>query len=304
MHPHNYSFNSPLGWCPTCEGLGFQRGANTNLLLRDTGLSLRQGAVAVWPALDDGSAFLQFAEAIARHVGMSLDTPYVDLDPTHQRAILQGTGEAWIELASGGRQPPAPETPPTPAPGKTGASRPPLAKFQYKGLFQAVDEASRVSFVYRQRLDELVDEVPCSTCHGSRLRADAAVTRFADHTLGQLCGKPLGDTLALFDKLKLAKRDKQIVGELLREIVARTKFLVQVGLDYLSLDRPGPTLSGGEGQRIRLASQIGSGLTGVLYVLDEPTIGLHPRDNARLLTALKQLRDLGNTLLLVEHDRE
>ena len=146
--------------------------------------------------------------------------------------------------------------------------------------------------------------MPCNACHGSRLRPDAAATRFNGRTLHDTCGEPLGDALRRFQTITLSKHDQQVIGEVLREIVNRVKFLVDVGLDYLSLDRKGPTLSGGEAQRIRLASQIGSGLTGVLYVLDEPTIGLHPRDNQRLLAALFRLRDLGNTLLLVEHDRE
>jgi excinuclease ABC subunit A len=180
----------------------------------------------------------------------------------------------------------------------------PGTRFQYKGLFPAIDEASRVSFVYRARLDHIVDEVPCNTCHGARLRSDAAATRFNGLTLRDTCAQPLGETLRRFQSIQLTKHDQQVIGEVLREIINRVKFLVDVGLDYLSLDRKGPTLSGGEAQRIRLASQIGSGLTGVLYVLDEPTIGLHPRDNQRLLAALHHLRDLGNTLLLVEHDRE
>jgi excinuclease ABC subunit A len=281
LAPHNYSFNSPLGWCPTCEGLGVQKGANVNLLIRDDSLSPREGAVAAWPELTKGSPFLPFAEALAKHAGFSLDSPYRDLDPRHQRVILQGSGEDLIPL------------------GPRSAHR-----FQYKGLFPAIDEASRVSFVYRSRLDHLVDEVPCPACGGSRLRADAAATRFQGQMLRELCARPLGATARFFDDLRLAKRDREIVGDVLRELVSRIKFLVDVGLDYLSLDRKGPTLSGGEAQRIRLASQIGSGLTGVLYVLDEPTIGLHPRDNARLLAALHRLRDLGNTLILVEHDRE
>jgi excinuclease ABC subunit A len=300
LNPHHYSFNSPLGWCPTCEGLGFQRGANANLLIRDAALTIRDGAVAGWPTPEPGSAWLPFAEAIAKHVGFDLDTPYERLEPGHQRAILHGTSEQWLTLSrdaeSSERSAKRSRTP------KPTTAAP--YKFQYKGLFPAVDEASRVSFVYRQRLDHLVDEVPCSTCQGSRLRADAAATRFAGHTLGDLTARPLGDTLELFQKLDLSKRDRQVAGEVLREITSRSKFLVDVGLDYLSLARPGPTLSGGEAQRIRLASQIGSGLTGVLYVLDEPTIGLHPRDNERLLQALQRLRDLGNTLVLVEHDRE
>ena len=305
LNPHHYSFNSPLGWCPTCEGLGFQRGANVNLLVGDGRRTVRQGAVTGWPSLAPGSAFLPFAEAVARHAGFSLDTPWDMLTPAQHRAVLQGTGEAWLSAAVAGldvtplpdgkkgvrlTNQPAPLTPPT--------------GFQYKGLFPAIDEANRVSFGYRMRLEHIVDEVPCPACHGSRLRPDAAATRYMGLALGELTHQPLGDTLALFTGVTLTKRDKEAVGEVVREVVARTKFLVDVGLDYLSLDRKSPTLSGGEGQRIRLASQIGSGLTGVLYVLDEPTIGLHPRDNARLLTALHRLRDLGNTLVLVEHDRE
>src|SRR5262249_47654089 len=177
-------------------------------------------------------------------------------------------------------------------------------RFQYKGLFPALDEASRVSFVYRQRLAHLVDEVACLTCGGSRLRDDAAACRFQGKTLLELCSMPLASVLAMFKGLKLTKEQQQVAGELLREVNNRLQFLVDVGLEYLTLARSAPTLSGGESQRIRLASQIGSGLTGVLYVLDEPTIGLHPRDNRRLLSALQHLRDLGNTLVLVEHDRE
>lgn len=285
LNPHHYSFNGPLGWCTTCEGLGVQRGANVNLLVRNGSLSLREGAISAWPELTKSSPWLPFAEAIATHAEFSLDTPFDDLTPAQRRAVLYGTGEAWLPVGS------APRT----------KSK---AKFQYKGLFPALDEAARVSFSYRMRLEHLVDEVPCSACRGARLRPDSAATRFADRTLGDLCSLPIAETLSVFDALKMSKSDRKVAGELLREIRDRTKFLVDVGLEYVTLDRPGPTLSGGEAQRIRLASQIGSGLTGVLYVLDEPTIGLHPRDNDRLLGALKRLRDLGNTLLVVEHDRE
>jgi excinuclease ABC subunit A len=293
LNPHHFSFNSPLGWCPTCEGLGVQKGAQASLLIRNADCSLRAGALAAWPELTDDQPFTRFAEALARHLGISLDTPFAQLTAGQQRALLHGTGEGWIPLEvpeSGGR-------------GKRARS-PVGVRFQYKGLFPAIDEASRISFVYRHKLDHLVSEVPCSTCGGSRLRDDAAAVRFADHRIGALCDLPLGQTLRLFDELKLSKTQRQVAGEVLREIQGRLRFLVDVGLDYLSLSRPAPTLSGGESQRIRLASQIGSGLTGVLYVLDEPTIGLHPRDNRRLLKALVHLRDLGNTLVLVEHDRE
>ncbi|MGL6076829.1 MAG: excinuclease ABC subunit UvrA [Fimbriiglobus sp.] len=280
LNPHNYSFNSSLGWCPTCEGLGFQRGANLALLIRDGSLSLREGAIAAWPELGKGSPFLPFAEAIAKEAGFDLDTPFDDLEPEQQRAILQGTGDKILPL------------------GTTSHG------FQYKGLYPTIDEASRVSFMYRMKLDQLVDEVPCNACQGSRLRRDAAATKMLNLTLGEMTNLPLGESYTRLKAWKLSVREKDIIGEVLREILARLKFLVDVGLEYLGLDRKGPTLSGGEAQRIRLASQIGSGLTGVMYVLDEPTIGLHPRDNARLLGALQRLRDLGNTLLLVEHDRE
>src|SRR5262249_18754701 len=221
-----------------------------------------------------------------------------NLSPVHQRAVLHGTGDVWIDLT------------PTPSSGAR-RKQDSVLKFQYKGLFPAIDEASRVSFVYRHQLEHLVGEVPCSRCHGSRLRDEAAAMRlplsYQDRPnlrIGELCDLPQGQALALFKSLKLSRDQKRMAGELLREIGNRLQFLVDVGLDYLTLSRPSQTLSGGESQRIRLASQIGSGLTGVLYVLDEPTIGLHPRDNRRLLKALTHLRDLGNTLVVVEHDRE
>lgn len=279
LNPHHYSFNSPLGWCPGCEGLGTQSGASTDLLIRDPNLTLREGAVAGWPAVDKDAPFAPFAEAIGKHGGFRLEQRYAELTPKQQRLILFGCGDTFLPLPDG-------------------------SSFQYKGLIPALDEARRVSFVYRQRLEHLLGDVPCSVCHGARVRDDAAAVRFHDQTIGDLCGLPINETLAFFRNLKLEKKQKQVAGELFREIENRLAFLDEVGLEYLTLSRPSPTLSGGEAQRIRLASQIGSGLTGVLYVLDEPTIGLHPRDNRRLLTALKKLRDLGNTLLLVEHDRE
>jgi excinuclease ABC subunit A len=314
LTPHHFSFNSPLGWCPSCEGLGFQSGANPAVLIRDPQLTLRQGAVAAWPSLEDGRPFTRFAEALARHAGFSLDTPYEKLEPQHQRAILNGTGEDWIVLEDRGSKIEERRSKledrrskKSKRSGDTRSSiRDPRSaiRFQYKGLMPAIDEASRVSFVYRHRLDSIVSEVPCPTCGGSRLRADAAACRFQGNTLGELCHWPLDRTAQFFKDLQLDVVGQQVAGELLREIRNRVQFLVDVGLDYLTLARRTPTLSGGESQRIRLASQIGSGLTGVLYVLDEPTIGLHPRDNRRLLAALNHLRDLGNSLLLVEHDRE
>ena len=215
---------------------------------------------------------------------------------------MHGTGEQWFDVYQSAVARSAAE-------GRTctGADRPRVPatfRFQFKGLYPALEEASRVSPGFRGRLEHLVDEVDCTVCGGSRLRDDAAAVRFRDRTIDEICRQPLGKMLADFLAWKPTAAERKIAGEVYREICNRTQFLVDVGLDYLTLARPAPTLSGGEMQRIRLAAQVGSGLCGVLYVLDEPTIGLHPRDNARLLAALKKLRDLGNTLLLVEHDRE
>ncbi len=284
LSPHHFSFNSPLGWCPMCQGLGVQHGADPAELVPDGGLSLRGGAVAAWPRFASNPMFARMIEALAARLGIDLDLPFEQLESRQRRLILHGTGPLWVEA------------PPT----RDAAG----FSFQYKGLFPAIEEASRVSFVYRFKLRGMVDDVACSACMGGRLRDDAAAVRFHGFTIEQICNWPLGRAHEFFAKLKLAGDEKHIAGDLVREIRDRLRFLVDVGLDYLTLARGTPTLSGGESQRIRLASQIGSGLTGVLYVLDEPTIGLHPRDNARLLGALRHLRDLGNTLVVVEHDRE
>ena len=284
LSPHHFSFNSPLGWCQVCEGLGTQQGANPAVLIPDGKKSLRNGAVVVWPDFKTNPMFARMIAALGKTMGIDLDTPFDELEGRHRRAILHGTGNAWFNVASGEGQP--------------------AYSFQYKGLFPAIEEAGRVSYVYRWKLQGMVDNVPCASCMGARLRDDAAASKFRDFTIDQVGHWPLGRGYQFFKDLKLTGDEKHIAGDLIREIRDRLKFLNDVGLDYLSLSRGTPTLSGGESQRIRLASQIGSGLTGVLYVLDEPTIGLHPRDNTRLLNALKHLRDLGNTLVLVEHDRE
>ena len=310
LAPHHFSFNSPLGWCPICQGLGIQHGANPAVLVPDGRVNLRQGAVAVWPDFRTSPMFARMIEALAQAEKIDLDIPFDDLDGRSRRIILHGAGETWYSVDD--------STDMKPISGKPKGKRPaqpPKAKgnlpalpgsfsFQYKGLFPAIEEAGRVSFVYRFKLQGMVDDVPCAGCMGARLRDDSAAVRFKDFTLDQISRWPLSQALAFFRGLSLDTDERHIAGDLLREVRDRLTFLVDVGLDYLSLARGTPTLSGGESQRIRLASQIGSGLTGVLYVLDEPTIGLHPRDNGRLLTALRHLRDLGNTLVLVEHDRE
>jgi excinuclease ABC subunit A len=294
LNPHNFSFNSSLGWCPACEGLGTQVGANPAALLRDPNLTLAMGALLVWPDVSLPVSQLMLA-ALSAHTGVPVDVPYNDLSPRQRRAVLFGTEEDWIAAY------------PIRNPKSTIRNRDsdrPLFRFQYKGLYPALEEASKLSPRLRALLEQFVGEIDCSECGGSRLRDDAAAVQFRDRTLDQIGRTPLGELLTQVKKWRLAPNEKKVAGELIREIENRLTFLVDVGLDYLTLGRAAPTLSGGEAQRIRLASQVGSGLCGVLYVLDEPTIGLHPRDNKRLVTALKKLRDLGNTLLVVEHDRE
>jgi len=299
LAPHHFSFNSPLGWCPVCQGLGIQQGANPAVLVPDGRLSLCQGAVAAWPEFSATPLFARLIKAVARSEGIDLDTPFDELDGRCRRIILHGAGETWYTVDGGTRYQAKSERPVDRIP-----AQPPGFCFQYKGLFPAIEEAARVSFVYRFKLQGMVDDVPCAGCMGARLRDAAAAVRFKGFTIDQISRWPLGQALAFFKDLALDVDERHIAGDLLREVRDRLTFLVDVGLDYLTLARGTPTLSGGESQRIRLASQIGSGLTGVLYVLDEPTIGLHPRDNSRLLSALRHLRDLGNTLVLVEHDRE
>ncbi len=288
LTPHSFSFNSQLGWCRACEGLGTQTGANPAALVRQPDLTLAEGALLLWPS-NDQPMFQTMLAALSAHANLPIDVPYERLNAKQRRTVLYGTGDEWIDVFPTGR--------------RTKNTRQ-LFRFQYKGLYPALDEASRMSQALRARLEHLVDEIECSECGGSRLCDDTGATRFQGSTIDQICRTPLGELLNECQRWELSKREQKVAGELVREICNRLQFLVDVGLDYLTIGRSAPTLSGGEAQRIRLASQVGSGLCGVLYVLDEPTIGLHPRDNRRLIGALEKLRDLGNTLLVVEHDRE
>ncbi|MFQ5491683.1 MAG: excinuclease ABC subunit UvrA, partial [Phycisphaerae bacterium] len=292
LTPHHFSFNARMGWCPSCEGLGTQRGASPAAIAVHPTRSLLAGALAGWSeeVIDASDGRLaSMIRALADHIGFDPHTPWSRLSETQQLTVLQGCGDAWIDL------------PDSPGGGKGQWAG---LRFKWRGYFPAIDRATRSSWQYRKRLEELVTEVPCEACGGSRLQPVSRSARLFDKTLHEICRMPLAELLGWFDGLKLDRRAKRIAGELIPELTSRLRFLVDVGLDYLTLQRGAATLSGGESQRIRLASQIGSGLTGVLYVLDEPTIGLHPRDNGRLIGALNKLRDLGNTILMVEHDRE
>ncbi len=283
LSPNNFSFNSPLGWCPDCEGIGTQRGANPAAVIPDPELTLAQGAISLWPQL--GSPISQaMLHAWCAGAGVPSNVPFSQLDSRKRKLVLYGTDNRWFDVKD--------------EQGRIQFS------FQYQGVFTTLDEASRLSANVRQRMASIMGEVECGTCGGSRLRDDAAAVRFRDLTIDGICRLPVGQLSPLVKQWKLDPREHKIAGELLREVSSRLDFLNDVGLEYLTLDRTAVSLSNGEAQRIRLASQLGSGLCGVLYVLDEPTIGLHPRDNTRLLGALHRLRDLGNTLIVVEHDRE
>jgi excinuclease ABC subunit A len=292
LTPHSFSFNSSLGWCPECQGLGSQLGANPAALVRDPKLTLAEGAMLLWPQAKRPMAE-RMLSALSEQTGLRLDVPFDQLTSRERRIVMHGAGDEWIDVRQEGKRKPDSEP-----------NELPLFRFQYKGLYPALEEAARLSQSLRVQLDVLIDEVECSICGGSRLNELAGAVRLRGRTMDEICRLPLSKLLEEVTAWQPTGSEKKIAGDLLREIRNRVEFLVDVGLEYLTLSRPAPTLSGGEAQRIRLASQVGSGLCGVLYVLDEPTIGLHPRDNTRLLGALQKLRDLGNTLLVVEHDRE
>jgi excinuclease ABC subunit A len=274
LTPQSFSFNHQQGMCPDCEGLGLSEGLDREALVPDRGLSLRQGAVAVWGPLED-SRLVSFLEKAGQALGFDLDTPFGELGAEGRQALLYGAPERRVEVGEG-------------------------LSFAYRGVLPAVDEFARAS----GRHKGLLQPVPCSSCAGTRLRPESRAVRLRGRTMASLTGGAVADTLRFFEQFELDEREAGVAGELLQGVRSRLRFLDRVGLGYISLDRRAATLSGGESQRIRLASQIGSGLTGVLYLLDEPTIGLHPRDTRRLLDALGELKALGNTLVVVEHDLE
>jgi excinuclease ABC subunit A len=328
LEPRQFSFNSPIGWCPSCDGLGTRTGVDRSALVRDPTLTLRAGALELWPLLDGptgkriGRAML---EALGAATGLPLDVPLADLSGIQQRVLFEGTGEKWIDVPLPTASSTTTKKPRAPARGSSSShatalsasatkpratSRPlppastPWFSFQFKGLENACEEAARLVVALRSKVDAVMDEVPCSECGGSRLADVASAVSLWGRTLDVWGRMPLGRLQQELAAVKLDDADRKIAGDLLRELNARVSFLVDVGLEYLDMSRPAGSLSGGELQRIRLAAQVGSGLTGVLYVLDEPTIGLHPRDTHRLITALGKLRDLGNTVVVVEHDRD
>ena len=289
IEPRLFSFNNPFGACPKCGGLGVEQHIDPDLVIPDKERTLRKGAIAPW-AKSSSPYYVQTLSALGKHYKFTLDTKWKDLPKKTQDAILYGSSETEIRFSydDGMR---AYET-----------------KRPFEGVITNLERRYKEtdSDWAREEIARYFTDVPCEACHGYRLKPEALCVKIADRHIGEISDLSVKAAAAWFGELpdKLSAKQNEIAGRILKEIRARLKFLVDVGLDYLTLARASGTLSGGESQRIRLASQIGSGLTGVLYVLDEPSIGLHQRDNARLLDTLKRLRDLGNTVIVVEHDED
>ena len=287
LEPRLFSFNNPHGACSTCDGLGVKQYFDPHKVVSDNSLTLSEGAIRGW---DRRSLYyFQQLKAVAEHYQFDIDTPFNKLSEEQQSVILHGSGTqavAFRYLNDRGDI--------------ISKSHP------FEGVINNLERRYREteSDTVREDLAKFLNMQPCTSCKGSRLRRDARHVFIDNHALPQIVCKPIGDCLEYFEQLKLTGKQGDIAEKILKEIRERLTFLVNVGLDYLSLDRNADTLSGGEAQRIRLASQIGAGLVGVMYILDEPSIGLHQRDNERLLKTLIHLRDLGNTVIVVEHDED
>ncbi len=291
IEPRLFSFNAPAGACPKCDGLGTELVFEADLVVPDPSLSLRQGAIAPWAKTGATSPYYeQTLQAITRHYKVSMTTPFKDLPDTVRLVILYGSGDEEIDFVY-----------------EDGLRKYKNAK-PFEGVIGNIQRRFREtdSQWVREELSRYQDDHPCDACNGYRLKPQSLSVKVGGLHIGQIGDMSIRKANVWFDEVPatFTKQQNEIAVRILKEIRERLKFLDDVGLDYLTLARNSGTLSGGESQRIRLASQIGSGLTGVLYVLDEPSIGLHQRDNARLLETLKHLRDLGNTVLVVEHDED
>ena len=285
--PRNFSFNSPYGACPTCDGLGTTYEVDPELVIPDPDLSLAGGAIAPWRSAHT-QYFTRLLETVAEEHEIDLDAPWQSLPAKQQKLILHGTGEKLTVRY------------------KNRYGRVRTYSSEYEGVIPWISRRheSAESDWTREQFEGYMREVPCSVCEGARLKPSSLAVTINGHHISEVCAMPIGESAKFLSGLELSERDRLIAERVTKEINARLGFLLDVGLDYLTLARSAGTLAGGEAQRIRLASQIGSGLVGTLYVLDEPSIGLHQRDNRRLIDTLTRLRDLGNTVIVVEHDEE
>ncbi len=288
LEPRSFSFNSPFGACPVCSGLGTRREVDPELVVPDPELSLAEGAIAPWAGGQTSEYFLRLLDGLGDQLGFSVDTPWEKLSAPAQKAVLHGANEQ-VHVHYRNRY---------------GRDRSYYAA--YEGVLPWIERryAETESDYSREKYEGFMREVPCPTCLGTRLKPEILAVTVDGRSIADLSALSIGSALNWLGSLKLDTRDSFIAERVLKEVNARLGFLVDVGLDYLSLDRAAATLAGGEAQRIRLATQIGSGLVGVLYVLDEPSIGLHQRDNRRLIETLARLKALGNTLIVVEHDED
>ncbi|WP_374209542.1 excinuclease ABC subunit UvrA [Microbacterium sp. HD4P20] len=290
IEPRTFSFNAPFGACPTCSGLGTRMSVDVDLMLGDEDLSIREGVLIPWTTQGKGlfQYYERLLEGLSNDLGFSLDTPWKKLPADVREAVLRGENyKVTVRW-------------------KNRYGREMRYSSGFEGVVPYIERqyTQAESDTQRQRWSEYLREVPCPVCDGDRLKPEVLAVLVHGHSIADASRLSLGEAREYFAKLTLTEREATIAAQVLREIRLRLDFLIRVGLDYLSLSRAAATLSGGEAQRIRLATQIGSGLTGVLYVLDEPSIGLHQRDNRRLIETLVALRDLGNTLIVVEHDEE
>ncbi|HCY62111.1 MAG TPA: excinuclease ABC subunit UvrA [Oxalobacteraceae bacterium] len=291
LEPRLFSFNNPMGACPECDGLGHIEFFDPKRIVAFPNLSLASGAIKGWDRRNQ--FYFQMLSSLAEHYGFDLDMPFEKLPEQAQQVILYGSGRQTIPFAYINER-----------------GRTVVREHTFEGVVNNLQRRYREtdSVAVREELAKFINEKACPSCEGARLRVEARNVKIGSgrqqRAIYEVAATPLRDTLAFFESLKLTGAKREIADRIIKEIVSRLKFLNNVGLDYLSLERSADTLSGGEAQRIRLASQIGSGLTGVMYVLDEPSIGLHQRDNDRLIDTLKHLRDIGNTVLVVEHDED
>jgi excinuclease ABC subunit A len=287
IEPRVFSFNSPHGACPACDGLGVKAVFDPARVIPNPYLSLRDGAIRPWLRRTSGY-YDELLDVVARHYGFSVRAPFAELAPAHRQVILYGSGADTVDHWSdhGGRRH--------------------VSRRPFEGVIPNLERRYREteSTLLRDELEEYMTEQPCPVCKGDRLKPESLAVKIGGLSIADVTRLSIRAADRLFRDLRLTEKEQAIALRVLKEIRERLGFLVNVGVDYLTLDRPAATLSGGEGQRIRLATQIGSSLVGVLYILDEPSIGLHQRDNQRLLHALIRLRDLGNSVLVVEHDEE
>ena len=288
LTPRMFSFNSPYGACRECSGLGISKEIDSSLIVENPGLSIIDGAIPFFN-MSYSNYYSQLVKSLADEYGFDLNTPFKDLDPESKKVILYGTNGRRIKIRYRNHK---------------GHIR--FYSLKFEGLATNLSRRymETESDQQRSKIEKMIASTPCRSCNGKRLKSESLAVKINGLSIADFCELTIEDNIGWLKKIKLSEREKLIGRQLIKEIIERLDFMKDVGIGYLMLDRKASTLSGGESQRIRLATQIGSGLVGVLYILDEPSIGLHQRDNKKLINALKRLRDLGNTIIVIEHDEE